>query len=151
MQHQTNSNTENPRRRSRKHGTQGIFGDALSRKNKNNLRLLVFNTNGIGFTSSERHLESLKMEKLKRTIQNHNIDYVALSELNKNWSKVSTPNTIWSATAGWRQHRRLQVSYNKHFPTTTERLTGGTASMSFDDMVFRISKQNNDDVAILCG
>lgn len=144
VESQTNINTELQSRRARNHGTTGIFGDPLSRKGADVLRILLWNTNGIGFTTSDRSMESLKMEKLKRLLHDHAIDYAALTELNKNWSKVDTPNTIWSATAGWRQHRRLQVSYNKHFPTDTERLIGGTASMAMDDMVFRCGEQGND-------
>ena len=84
------------------------------------------------------------MEKLKRLLQQHNFDYAALTELNKNWSKVPTNNNMWSATKDWREHRRIQASFNQHFPTPTEKLIGGTASMAFDEMVFRISEQSSD-------
>ena len=39
----------------------------------------------------------------------------------------------------------MPSSYNKQFPTDTERQIGGTASMAMDDMVFRCCEQGNDN------
>ena len=141
---QTNPNTLTGSRRSRKHGTKGEFGDPLTRKGKDVIRILLWNTNGIGFTSSDRTLESLKMEKFKKLVQLHAFDFTALTELNKNWSKVDTANSIWAATSSWRQSRRLQVSYNKNYNTETPRQIGGTASMALDEISYRICSQKND-------
>ena len=141
---QTNPNTGGNSRIRQKHGREGIFGDLLKRKREDHIRILLVNVNSIGFISDQRSLESLKMEKLKRLIIKESVDYAALTETNKNWSAVPQEHSIWNGTQGWRQHRRAQVSWNKTIRSTEERLIGGTASLAFDDLVFRISQQSND-------
>ena len=85
------------------------------------------------------------MEKLKKLIIDHRFDLVGLAEVNKDWRKVSHENTIWSATSGWTEHRRVQVSQNTTKPCNkSELLIGGTAMIAFGDLVFRISHQNSD-------
>ena len=85
------------------------------------------------------------MEKLKKVIIDHNVDLVGLAEVNRDWRKISYENTIWGATTGWREHRRIQVSQNTTKPCSNRNtLIGGTAMMAFDDLVFRISGQESD-------
>ena len=65
------------------------------------------NVGGIGFVSNQRSLETLKMEKLKKTVIEHSVDLLALIETNKDWRCVPTNNTIWEARKGWKEHRRI--------------------------------------------
>ena len=53
-------------------------------------------------------------------------------------------HTIWNATALWRENRRVQAANNITKPSTAEFQVGGTATVAFDDWVFRISKQGSD-------
>ena len=72
---------------------------------------------------------------------NYNVDLLALSEVNKDWRKVVTNNTIWNSTMGWREHRRVQVSHNTSQPVDKEFVVGGTLMCRFDDLAYRITSQ----------
>ena len=128
-----------------KHESNGHWGDLLKRKKSNCTRVLLHNSGGIGFVSGDRNKESLKMERVKQLTIKYNFDLICLTEVNKDWRAVSQENTIWNATAGWQENRRVQVSFNKSRPCTNEYVVGGTAMVSFNDIVFRISKQGADD------
>ena len=108
------------------------------------IRLLLWNANGIGFVSHERSLESLKMEKLKKLLITHEVDIAGITELNKNWKKVDTNHNIWAATRSWFQNHCVQTSCNRHFNSSTSKLTGGTALMALNDLSFCISSQFED-------
>ena len=85
------------------------------------------------------------MEKLKKLILEHNIDITCLTEINKDWRKVEYENTIWGATAGWRDNRRVQVAHNRSVPPgDSEFQVGGTAMLMLGDVTFRISDQGTD-------
>ena len=43
----------------------------------------------------------------------HDVDILALTELNKRWSAIPEENTIWSAINKWKEHARTYASYNK--------------------------------------
>ena len=53
------------------------------------------------------------MEKLKKLVLDFNFDIVGLTKVNKDWRKIDYDNTIWGATAGWKENRRIQGSQNK--------------------------------------
>ena len=133
------------RRRSRNHGRRGIFGDPLKRTKHNSIRILLQNVGGIGFITGKRCHETLKMEKLKELCLTYNVDLMALTEVNKDWRKVTTQHTIWEGTKGWKESRRIQVSSNTTQQAVGEFLVGGTAMCAFDEMVFRISSQGYDE------
>ena len=85
------------------------------------------------------------MERLKKLLITHRFDYVGLTEVNRDWRRIEHENTIWGATSGWRQHRRVQVAQNTNKASSnSDLLIGGVASIVFDDLVFRISQQEND-------
>ena len=123
---------------------QGFFGDPIQQKNKDCVRILLHNTNGIGFVTDKRCKETLKMEKLKKLILSQDFDIVGLSEINKDWRKIQYDNSIWSATQSWHEHRRIQVSYNSTSPARKEFQPGGTAMMVMGELTFRISHQGSD-------
>ena len=100
---------------------------------------------GIGFVSSERNRETLKMERLKKLTIDHSFDLICLSEVNKDWRVTKEANTIWNGTKGWSQHRRVQVSTNRNKPPDREFKVGGTAMVAFDDIAFHITSQSEDD------
>ena len=84
------------------------------------------------------------MEKLKKLILNTDVDLLALSEVNKDWRKLDYDNSIWGATSSWKEHRRIQVSYNTSTPAKKEYQPGGTAMVMFGELTFRISFQSYD-------
>ena len=123
----------------------GYFGNPLTRKPQDCVRILLHNTGGLGFATNVRSKQTLKMERLKKLIIKHDFDFVGLTEVNKDWRRIEHENTIWGATTGWREHRRIQVAQNTTKASLkTDLLIGGVANMIFDELVFRISKQEND-------
>ena len=105
---------------------------------------MVHNTTGIGFCSSKRDNETLKMEKLRRMVITHDIDILALTELNKRWSAIAEENTIWSAITKWKEHARTYATYNRKDPGSSERLFGGTAISIFNENIFHAQDKGMD-------
>ena len=123
----------------------GHHGDPLRRKKENCIRILLHNPGGIGFVSNQRSKETLKMEKLKKLILEQNVDITCLTEVNKDWRTIAYDNTIWGATIGWREHRRVQVAHNRTVaPGDSEFQVGGSAMLMLGDVTFRISAQGAD-------
>ena len=85
------------------------------------------------------------MEKLRRQVITHDVDILALTEVNKRWSVVPEENTIWSAINKWKEHARTYASYNKHDPGTSERLYGGTAISIFNENIFHTQNKGADN------
>ena len=124
----------------------GIYGDAITqRKNDDNIRILLQNPGGIGFVTGRRNRESYKIEKLKKLVIEKQIDIVGLTEVNKDWRCVPTENTVWAATAPWRETRKIQVSNNTTGTRDREHQIGGTITMAFDEISHRISDRGQDD------
>ena len=84
------------------------------------------------------------IERLKQITINYNTDLICLMEVNKDWRSVHKDNTIWNGTAQWKENRQVQVSNNTTKPTMGTNQIGGTAIVSFDDLVFNISDQGCD-------
>ena len=82
---------------------------------------------------------------LKKLIIKHEIDFVRLCKVNKEWRRVRQDHTIWNSTANWKSNRRVQISQNSTKPPrNSEFLVGDTASMAFDELVPRICDQGED-------
>ena len=140
---QTNTNTGNSRYRNHDNG--GIFGDTLVRKSGDNIRILLHNPGGLVFFSVKRCILSLKIVNLKYLTLLHDFDLVGLTEVNKDWRSVQYEHTIWGATSGWYENRRIQVANNTTKPPSSKNYQiGGVATMVFNDLVCRLSAQEGD-------
>ena len=53
------------------------------------------------------------MEKIIKTIKDHDIIFVGLAEVNKDWRKL---HIIWGATSGWSENRIIQIAQNSTKP-----------------------------------
>ena len=84
------------------------------------------------------------MEKLKKLILNYDFDIVGLTEVNKDWRKINYDDTIWGATAGWKENRRIQISQNKTKKAENSHLIGVSVTIAFSDILFRITDQGED-------
>jgi len=73
------------------------------------------------------------------------VDFVGLTEVNKDWRRVDTDNTVWAATSGRTEAWRIQTSNNKTLPPQAEFHVGGTLSMYFNELSYRISARGCDD------
>ena len=100
--------------------------------------MILHNLNDIGFVTSARSKETLKLEKPNKLILTHEVDLSALMEVNKVWRQVSYEDTVWGATTALTKHRRVQVSHNKMELAHARFQVGGTAMMMFGELTFRI-------------
>ena len=81
----------------------------------------------------------------RKLILEQNVDITCLTEVNKDWRTIAYDNTIWGATTGWREHRRVQVAHNRTVaPGDSEFQVGGSAMLMLGDVTFRISAQGAD-------
>ena len=74
----------------------------------------------------------------------HDIDILALTELNKRWSAIAEEHTIWSAITKWKEHARTYAAYNRTDPGSSERLFGGTAISIFNENIFHTQDKGMD-------
>ena len=138
--------TDNPleRRTEGIHREIGHFGDHLRRKPKKTIRLLLQNVGGIGFCSQLRHIETLKMEKLRDLCINQEVDLLCLTEVNKRWSQVNDENLIWNVMPQWVEHSSIKAAWNQRDPGHSSHQTGGTVTAAFNDTVHRIKGTGHD-------
>ena len=67
----------------------------------------------------------IEVRKLRQICNIYIIGMVCLIEVTKDWRDVEQKDTIWNATASWRDQRRLQVSNNTSRNKTGEFQVGG--------------------------
>ena len=85
------------------------------------------------------------MDKLRRTVIKHEIDILALTELNKRWSVIEEEQTIWAAISKWKEHSRTYAAYNKLDQHKSPTLYGGTSLTLFNQMAIRQQQHGVDD------
>ena len=85
------------------------------------------------------------MEKLRTLVIQHDIDVMALTELNQRWSKIHDENTIWRAVKRWKEHVRTFTSYNHKDPGSTPTQYGGTSITLFNKHIHSIFATGSDD------
>jgi len=117
---------------------EGIYGDHIKQKRKGMIRLLFQNPQGLGPISNLRACQSSKLNTLKDTLIKHNIDVLGLAEVNKDWRLVPHQETLWSATEGWFEYRRLAKSNNTAVPPTSKIQFGGTLLLETNRVAYSI-------------
>ena len=70
------------------------------------------------------------MEKLRKIVVEHEVDIVALTEVNRNWTLESNKNTIWEAMKRWKPEAQTYAAYNKHNVNGNIIQYGGVAIIS---------------------
>ena len=102
------------RRRDRNHGREsGIHGNLLKRRKNDCVQLISWNCGGIGFVSDNRCKGTIKLEKFLGELQrDYEVDYICLSELNKDMRNFISTESLHGAIPGWTEHSRVQVGTN---------------------------------------
>ena len=57
------------------------------------------------------------MERLKQLILDYDFDVVGLTEVNKDWRLMNYNETIWGATEGWKENRRILMTFCSELQT----------------------------------
>ena len=140
-----NTSLSDSRRVRQNHDVNGYAFAKLTPGKKKCIRILLHNTNGIGFVSAARSRQTLKLEKLKNLVLTHSFDFIGLSEVNKDWRRIPSTQSIHGTMSSWTEHCRVKLAYNTHGPADRDYLVGGTASIALGEAVFRVSGQHSDD------
>ena len=115
------------------------WGDPISKKANKNIRLVFQNIRGFGIEQG-----SYKSETIREFMEDHEVDIMAMSELNVNWRIISKKNTINEITRGWFENQRVITSYNQRDRTCKKFQPGGTAIISRDEMALRVMESGQD-------
>jgi hypothetical protein len=102
-------------------------GDHCGVKDKDTIRILTQNINGMGQVA-----DSLKEMNLKTFTSNKMVDILAIQELNVCWTKVAHRNKIWDRFRGWKESSHLSVAFNTEDKDAKVSQTGGTALISIN-------------------
>jgi hypothetical protein len=124
----------------------GIYGDHIKQKRKGMVRILFQNPQGLGPIARARETgcQTRKITSLKDTILKHNIDFVGLSEVNKDWRLVPQQESMWSLTEGWFEYRRLATSINSCVPPTRPIQYGGTLLLAMNMVAHAVVSIDED-------
>ena len=90
---------------------------------------------GMGKTSDQSRQQ--KIYTLKNTTINEGILIVGLTEVNSNWSKISTTKNIYNRSDGLLNTRRTKTGYNRVTMYDVPFQSGGTSIMLVDEVSCR--------------
>ena len=84
------TNKNSGRKRSRNHGGKGVFGHLVQRNKNRTVRNLLQSVGSIRLVANEQNHETFKMKKIRNIVCRYNVELLSLSEVSKDWRKVST-------------------------------------------------------------
>jgi hypothetical protein len=122
----------------------GIYGDHIKQKQAGIIRILFQNPQGLGHLNGRSRMQTPKLTKLRDTMIKHNIDIVGLSEINKDWRKISQRDTMWNIIDGWFEYRRLIMSMNTMVSATSPTQYGATMLMAMNRIAYSIISADSD-------
>ena len=109
------------------------WGNKIKGKNKNVVRLLLNNVNGIGQTKG-----GMKDELMRSYMTKWGVDIACITEPNVHWGKVKKGDDWYERSRGWFQSRRLAVAYHtERGRLSTVNQYGGTMTLARDDISHR--------------
>ena len=117
-----------------------IFGNKCERKNKNNVRIMFQNVNGLGYCH-----QSPKATGVRNLMLQKEVDCMAIAEVNVNWSKLPRDKTLPHICRRWFQTSKVAFGYNQHEKRRKYRhQPGGTAILTKGEMALRISRTTTE-------
>jgi hypothetical protein len=96
-----------------------------------------------GFLIDRTHPKNSMIQKISFDTQ---ADVVALAELNLSWKLVNPHDRLPERTRGWFRAVHITQAYPFRFPAVTPHLAGGTAILTIDDLVHRVTDQEVDEM-----
>ena len=116
------------------------WGNKIKSKNKNVVRILLNNVNGIG-----QHRGGMKDEIMRAFMDKWGVDVACITEPNVHWGKVRHKDTWFERSSGWFESRRLAVSYHqKRGRLATVNQYGGTMTIARNDISHRAVQSGYD-------
>ena len=109
------------------------FGDVCNPKEKGIVRIIFQNINGFEYAHN-----SVKSNSVKNLIHKHNVDIMAMAEMNLNWGKLSRKQTLAQVCKKWFQTSKTVVAYNQHERKKKfKHQPGGTAIITTGEMALK--------------
>jgi hypothetical protein len=116
------------------------FGDKLTRKSDNILRLMLHNVNRLPLSRSAD-----KSKKLISSISNKQLDLALITKVGLCWRLVKTNDQWHERMRESFQAARSELAFNKTEPDLTELVQfGGVGIMAVDDVSHRVVGQGQD-------
>ena len=111
------------------------FGDVCNPKEKGIVGIIFQNINGFGYGYNS----------VKNLIHKHNVDIMAMAEMNLNWGKLSRNHTLAQVCKKWFQTSKSVVAYNQHERKKKfKHQPGGTATITTGEMALRVNSNSYD-------
>ena len=129
---------------SRKEDNNEIWGDPLSIKEDNVIRILTKNIGGIGL-----EINNNKEEHLKSWIVSKQCDIIGIQETNMNWSKCRGRERLTERmkTPAW-EFSRMSSSHNKHDKEGGKYAYGGTLTLIKDQLTHQVKTTGADETGM---
>jgi hypothetical protein len=115
------------------------WGDIIDNKNKTDYRCCFQNINGLGVATDDP-----KRESLRNFIQDYDVDFFLMAEINVNWRIVSKRSSMHDMTRGWFETQRVRTSFNRHCRTCHQYQPGGTAIITRDKPALHYESSGED-------
>jgi hypothetical protein len=122
----------------------GIYGDHIKPKRKNMVRILFQNPQGIGRLDLNGQMHMDKLNAIKTFTLKHAVDVVGFAEVNKDWRNIPQSQTLWEATSGWFEYRRLVTGINQRIISSLQIQFGGTLLLTINETAHRIVATDKD-------
>jgi hypothetical protein len=115
------------------------FGDDVSVKSKNTLRIAFQNIGGLPIQRSD-----IKEDYIRLGLSNWNFDVFGLVKTNLDWRLIEEQNKLWYRTREWWEHLHISHAHNNTFPPITEKQYGGTAIFTINNIAHRVVERGCD-------
>jgi hypothetical protein len=120
-----------------------IFGDTLTKKKRNTLRIGFQN---IGGFTLKRH--KLKDDLIRRGINKYDFDIFGMAETNTNWRLCPEQDKLYFRTKEWWDSVHLSHSHNCTSRPTAPHQWGGTALFSLNKSSHRVIGKGADETKL---
>ena len=131
---QSNSQTAQPQRQNHRTTPVDRWGDSISSKSSNMVRICFNNLNNIG-----QSRDSYKTINLKSFIQRRDIDFMCMAELGVHWPSIPAEDRFWERTQSWFDYRRSVCGFNSKTKHKSRSQYGGTAILGVNFIVQKIN------------
>ena len=121
------------------------FGNSITTKHDRSLRIMFQNVNGLPSKN-----EGQKNTHILDTVNNFNVDVLALSETNKYWPNIPTDHRPQNRFRGWWENSHVNYSFNSTFRQKQANQPGGNLMITVGRTATRVDgAKSGEDVTKL--
>jgi hypothetical protein len=119
------------------------FGDKLTKKQKDYLRIGFLNIGGLSFQT-----DNFKDEALRNGITTMEFDIFVVAETNIDWRLLREQDRLYARTKEWWESLHLSLSHNCTSPPADRRQWGGNALFSIDKASHTVIEKGSDPLKL---